>query len=164
MTTGARLNRKLLAGGLVLLGLILGTSLLTAPAKTSGATGPLLSGAQVPADVLATFQRSCQDCHSERTQYPWYSYVAPVSYLIRSDVSRGRNRLNLSRWAEYTLARKMRFLSEIANQVEDRDMPLPQYTLIHRGARLTDAEIQAMFQWTQAERLRLIRQSVEGAR
>jgi hypothetical protein len=106
--------------------------------------------------VLAVFQRACQDCHSEKTRFPWYSYIAPVSMLVRHDVVRGREWLNLSRWSEYPMVRKQRLLSEIANQVEDRDMPLRQYTLIHPGARLSDAEVEAIFRWTQEERARLI--------
>ncbi len=117
---------------------------------------PLLSGAQIDPNVLAIFQRSCQDCHSENTHYPWYSYVAPVSWLIKYDVSEGRKHMNLSHWQDYPLQRRERLLSEIANQVKDRDMPVPQYLLIHRSARLSDAEIDAIFQWTQKERARLI--------
>jgi hypothetical protein len=130
------------------------------PAETAGA--PLLAGAQVDPRVLAILRRSCADCHSEATTYPWYSYVAPMSILIRSDVLRGREHLNLSRWASYPLVRKERSLSEIANQVKDRDMPLAQYTLIHRNARLSDDEVNAVFRWTQSERARLIAESVAG--
>jgi hypothetical protein len=131
-------------------------SLATLPAESPAARNAILDGAQIDPNVQAILTRSCQDCHSEATHYPWYSYVAPISFLIRSDVVRGREHLNLSRWSEYSLARKERSLSEIANQVKDREMPLPQYTLIHRDARLSDADIDAVFRWTQAERLRLI--------
>ena len=64
--------------------------------------------------------------------------------------------MNLSRWDQYPLARRERLLSEIANQVKDGDMPLPQYLLIHRNAVLSPADVTAIFQWTQAERARLI--------
>ena len=131
-------------------------SLATMPSKSTAAGNAILDGAQIDPDVRAILERSCQDCHSEATHYPWYSYVAPVSFLIRNDVIRGREHLNLSRWSEYSLTRKERSLSEIANQVKDRDMPLPQYTFIHRHARLSDADIDAVFKWTQSERLRLI--------
>lgn len=117
---------------------------------------PILSGAQVSPQVISIFERSCADCHSENTHYPWYSYVAPVSFLIRNDVTGGRRHLNLSRWEEYPIVRKERSLSEIANQVRDGDMPMPIYTWIHHGAGLSEADRQAIFAWTQAERLRLI--------
>jgi len=158
------LKRRVQIVSLVLAGCIVVASLATAPAKSTAAGRPMLAGARIDPTVLAIFQRSCGDCHSETTHYPWYSYVAPVSFLIRSDVTRGRQHLDLSRWEEYTIQRKERLLSEIANQVKDRDMPLPKYTLIHRGARLSDAEVNAVFQWTQAERSRLIADGSPGAR
>lgn len=138
-------------------------SLLTAPWSSPTSDAPILATAQVDPAVLAVFQRSCQDCHSDITRYPWYSYVAPASLLVGSDVERGRRHLNLSRWAEYSLVRKERSLSEIANQVKEREMPLPQYTLVHRNARLSDADVDALFRWTQKERSRLIAESASGA-
>lgn len=107
--------------------------------------------------------RSCSDCHSEATHYPWYSYVFPVSRLIESDINKGREHLNFSRWSEYSIIRRERALSEIANQVQDGGMPLSLYTFIHRDARLSQAEIDAIFQWTQEERSRLIQESTTGS-
>lgn len=138
-------------------------SLLTAPWTSPAAGGPILATAQVDPPVLAILRRSCQDCHSDVTHYPWYSYVAPASLLVGSDVERGRQHLNLSRWAEYSLVRKERSLSEMANQVKEREMPLSQYTLVHRNARLSDADIDDVFRWTQKERSRLIAESASGA-
>ncbi len=149
-------NRRLKIALYILPACIVVLSLATMPTKSPSAGNDILSGAQIDPNVRAILERSCQDCHSEATHYPWYSYVAPVSFLIRSDVIHGREHLNLSRWSEYSLQRKERSLSEIANQVKDRDMPLPQYTLIHRNARLSDADVDAVFRWTQAERSRLI--------
>jgi hypothetical protein len=142
-----------------LLGLVVGLSILTPPKQSGHAADPLLAGARIDPQVLSIIQRSCGDCHSDATHYPWYSYVAPVSWLVESDVDGGRRHLNLSHWSEYPLARRERSLSEIANQVKDRDMPLPQYTLIHRGAKLSVGDVDALFQWTQSERARLIAES-----
>jgi hypothetical protein len=139
--------------------LFAGASLLTLPVRSDEASLPLLTGARIDPAVLEIMQRSCQDCHSEATHYPWYAYVAPVSFLIKSDVTRGRRHLNLSRWSEYPLVRKERNLSEIANQVKDHDMPLWQYTLLHPSARLSESDVNAIFRWTQAERSRLIAES-----
>jgi hypothetical protein len=139
-----------------LMGLLAVASLLTPPDKSGDTTAPLLASASVDPKVLSLLERSCGDCHSERTVYPWYSYVAPVSWLVQSDVASGRRHLNLSRWNDYPLVRRQRSLSEIANQVKDGDMPLPYYTLIHPNARLSAADVDAIFQWTQAERARLI--------
>ena len=161
MQRTGRPNRRLKIASFILLVSIVVLSLATMPTNSPAAANAILSGAQVAPGVRAILERSCQDCHSQATHYPWYSYVAPVSFLIRSDVIRGREHLNLSHWSEYSLVRKERSLSEIANQVKDRDMPLPQYTLIHRNARLSDADVDAVFRWTQSERSRLI---AEGAR
>ncbi|MBZ5622916.1 MAG: heme-binding domain-containing protein [Acidobacteriia bacterium] len=139
-----------------LAGVIVLFSVLTAPTKSGKIPAPLLSGAKIDAGALAIIQRSCQDCHSDRTRYPWYSYVFPVSWLVGSDVRGGRRHLDLSRWNESSLTRRERSLSEIANQVKDRDMPLPQYLWIHGNAKLSDEDVRAIFQWTQAERARLI--------
>jgi hypothetical protein len=133
-------------------------SLLTPPVPSADADQALLTGARIAPGVLAILSRSCVNCHSEATRYPWYSYVAPVSWLIESDVARGRRHLDLSHWSEYPRLRQMRSLSEIANQVKDGDMPLWYYTLIHRDAKLSAADVNAVFEWTQTERARLIGQ------
>jgi hypothetical protein len=134
-------------------------SLLTAPSRSGVPGEPLLSGAQVDARVLAIIDRSCRDCHSEMTQYPWYAYVAPISCWINRDVSQGRRHLNLSRWNDYSTLRKQRSLSQIANQVKDREMPLSEYILMHRDAQLSEGDVDAIFRWTQQERTRLIAES-----
>ena len=118
--------------------------------------GPLLVGAQVPPQALAILQRSCRDCHSNSTRYPWYSYVFPVSRLIGDDVRRGREHLNFSQWNHYPIVRRERALSEIANQVQDGGMPLTIYTWMHRNAKLSEADVETIFAWTQEERMRLI--------
>jgi len=129
---------------------------VASPPPPADPNAPLLTGAQVDARVLGILRRSCADCHSEATRYPWYSYVAPVSWLIRRDVVGGRKHLDFSHWNDYSTVRKERLLSEIANQVKDRDMPLVEYTWIHRGTRLSEDEMKAVFAWTQKERMRLI--------
>ena len=90
--------------------------------------------------VGAVLNRSCMDCHSSHTVWPWYSYVAPMSWLVEKDVRRGRDRLNLSEWNGYTLQQQKELLADIASAVKNREMPLPQYTLIHRGSKLSDAD------------------------
>jgi hypothetical protein len=140
----------------VLAALVVVASLLSRPHRSEKADAPLLVGATVPPQVRAAIERSCRDCHSEATRYPWYSYVAPVSWLINSDVEGGRKHLNFSTWSEYSVIRKERCLSEIANQVQDGGMPMSIYTFMHRDAKLSKGDVDAIFQWTQDERNRLI--------
>ncbi len=86
-----------------------------------------------------TFFQACGDCHSNLTQWPWYSYVAPVSWLIARDVVYGRERLNVSEWN-----RPQRRADEAANAVLEGEMPLPIYLIMHPDARLTSAERDAL--------------------
>jgi hypothetical protein len=156
------MKRRLPVIALSALALIAAASVLTRPTAPSKGGAGLLAGAQIDSDMLATLRRSCGDCHSEETRYPWYSYVAPVSWWLEYHVSQGRRHLNLSRWNEYPLPRKERRLSDIANQVKTREMPLRSYLLLHREAELSNADVDAIFRWTQAERARLIAESAAG--
>jgi mono/diheme cytochrome c family protein len=85
------------------------------------------------------FYRACGDCHSNQTSWPWYSRVAPVSWLIASDVAEGRQRLNVSEWN-----RPQRGADEAAEVVAEGEMPLPIYLIMHPDARLSTAERQAL--------------------
>ena len=137
-------------------------SVATWPPESGGSHGKLLEGASIPDHVRSSFERACSDCHSQGTKYPWYSFVAPASWLIRRDVVHGREHLNFSSWHQYSINRRERLLSEIANQVRDGDMPLSSYKWLHPTARLSESEINAIFNWTQNERTRLISEQYGG--
>jgi Haem-binding domain len=145
--------KQLICASLLLVG---GFSFQSRPKVGEKVLTGLLAGAQASRQTMDIINRSCRDCHSEQTTYPWYSYVAPISWLIQRDVKRGREHLNFSQWPEYSLLRRERCLSEIANQVADGDMPLPLYVFVHRSARLSPQDAKALFDWTQTERSRLI--------
>ena len=113
---------------------------------------PLLLDASFEPQVVRILERSCQNCHSEKTAWPWYSYVPPMSWIIESDVARGRGHLNLSRWNGYAPKRQQEILSEISSLVGNRVMPLPRYLLLHPEARLSDAEVDYVYQWAKSER------------
>jgi hypothetical protein len=85
------------------------------------------------------FRRACFDCHSNQTVWPWYSRVAPVSWLVQNDVDTGRSHLNFSEWD-----RAQRHAKDVAAEVKPGDMPLPYYLPMHPAARLTEAEKQAL--------------------
>ncbi len=86
------------------------------------------------AEAEAIARESCYSCHSNETDWPAYSHVAPMSWLVRRDVDRGRAALNFSEWGEESEP------DDAAEEVEEGSMPPSQYTMIHRGAVLTDAE------------------------
>ena len=115
----------------------------------------LEASTQVPENVDAILNRSCADCHSNRTVYPWYSKIAPSSWLLSSDIREGRQELNISVWNTYETRKKVRKLGAICDQVTKGDMPLWQYRLIHWNARLKEGEVKTLCDWTDAEINRL---------
>ncbi len=106
----------------------------------------------VPADVRAVFDRSCRNCHSNETAWPWYSYIAPVSWVVAHDVHHARKMMNLSEWGGYSAQRKEDRLEEICEQVTNGDMPDRKYAVFHREARVTPPERDAICQWTEDSR------------
>jgi hypothetical protein len=114
----------------------------------------------LPAAVGAIFERSCADCHSHRTTWPWYSYVAPVSWLVSHDVHEGRQHLDLSRWGELSTYRRHKLLEEICDEVESGEMPLEIYRPLHPDARLSEADVTTLCDWTRSARQAL--EDLEG--
>ena len=98
--------------------------------------------------VQSIFDRACNDCHSNRTLWPWYSHVAPISWLVASDVTRGRRRVNFSEWATYAPQASGKLLGEICKEVQDGDMPPLTYTPMHSSAKLTNVDRQDICRWT----------------
>ena len=105
-----------------------------------------------PAEVKAILKRSCYDCHSNLTEWPWYSRVAPVSWLVSKDVKKGRDELNFSEWGEYSDRRRTRKLEEIEEKVADKEMPLKLYVRLHPGAALSVADAETLIEWSKVER------------
>ena len=128
------------------------------PARTNPPIDPQREvHAFVPADAAAAavIQRSCNDCHSHSTVWPWYSHVAPASWLVVSDVNRGRKAMNLSDWAAYPPEEQQKHLTEICNEVSEGEMPAFSYTLVHRNARLSQTDIAAVCGWTRSSARRV---------
>jgi hypothetical protein len=103
-------------------------------------------------DVRAILQRSCADCHSNETVWPWYAHVAPMSWLVANDVAAARDRMNFSEWGGYDSDDQDKLFSSMCTMVTRRRMPLSQYLIIHRDAKLSDADIQAICGWTKKMR------------
>lgn len=90
-------------------------------------------------------ERACFDCHSNETDWPWYSHVAPASWLVQRDVMQGRETLNFSEWPQNGDE-----ASEAAEAVQEGEMPMAIYTWLHPEARLSDAERQRLVQGLRA--------------
>lgn len=110
---------------------------------------------EIPAEVSAIIHRACFDCHSHQTRWPWYSFVAPVSWMVADDVEHARGHVNYSDWAQYERKDADHKLEEICEEVEEGAMPLASYRWMHAQARLSEQDVQAICAWTQAERRRL---------
>jgi hypothetical protein len=114
------------------------------PSKTIFTVYPM------PPNVRAVFETSCQDCHSDATRWPWYSRVAPISWVVANDVHAGRRNFNFSEWVDYSAKRKEHKLDEICEQITDGNMPDTKYVLIHRTKKLTLQQKNAVCEWTQS--------------
>ncbi len=101
----------------------------------------------VPPHVNAILERSCNDCHSNETHWPWYSNVAPVSWMVVEDVNEGREHLNFSDWASYPPKDAAHHLEEICEETKKGAMPMKEYLWTHRDARLTTADVRALCSW-----------------
>lgn len=126
----------------------------TSPARTNpsfDATQALENVTAVPADVAPIFQRSCNDCHSNQTNWRWYTYIAPISWFTVGHVDEGRKELNFSVWGSYRDRTKETRLRAICQQVEKGAMPLASYTFVHRDAKLSRDQIRAICDWTKQE-------------
>jgi hypothetical protein len=128
------------------------------PDRTNPKTDPARAIEAVltpPSDVAHIIERSCGDCHSNRTAWPWYTNVAPVSWFVANHVHSGRRALNFSDWVDYPADRQARKLGAICNEVKEGNMPLGSYLLIHGNAKMSDAEKEVLCAWTDATRKRL---------
>ncbi len=125
------------------------------PAKTNPpiiAAETLEATARVPNEVAKILSRSCNDCHTNNSNYPWYSQVAPMSWGIVEHINEGRRELNLSTWAIYDTKRKKHKLEEICEMVTSGEMPHYQYLWIHRDAQLSDDDKKILCDWTETEK------------
>jgi hypothetical protein len=108
---------------------------------------PVTAGLEAPADVDAILRRACYDCHSNETRWPWYAYVAPVSWLVVHDVDEGRRELNFSIWGQYDEAKRISKASSAVEEIEEGHMPLPKYVRMHSEAAVSKAELERLEEW-----------------
>ncbi len=107
----------------------------------------LIATANVPADIAQKLKTSCYDCHSNETNYPWYSYVAPVSFLVSRDTREGRRKLNFSIWNNLSKVKKAKYLDNINDEVTEGEMPMEIYTYLHSGSKLSEKDREAIAAW-----------------
>jgi|LGOV01.1.fsa_nt_gb hypothetical protein len=115
----------------------------------------LIVNNSIPENIVQIVKTSCYDCHSNETIYPWYSYVAPVSFLIKRDTEVGRKELNFSDWENLDKKKKAKQLTNIIESIEEGEMPFPIYLITHSNAKLSDEQKANLIAWAEgfAERL-----------
>ncbi|HEX7288431.1 MAG TPA: heme-binding domain-containing protein [Candidatus Angelobacter sp.] len=144
------MKRWLKRGSLALLALLVVIQVIR-PARTNPPVDPkqeIQAVAPVDPVVQKALGRSCNDCHSNRTVWPWYSNVAPASWLVARDVNEGRSELNFSEWGGYQVEKQHKLLGKICEEAREGEMPVRQYLLAHPDAQLTSAERQAFCTWS----------------
>ena len=136
------------------------------PARTNPVvdeTRTIQANTRMNPEVAAVLERACYDCHSSRTTWPWYSQIAPVSWLLVSDVNDGRQNLSLSDWGTYDPQKKASKLQAICEEIEKDDMPLKSYLVLHPQAKLTGSDKQLLCDWAKQEGKRVLGSQANGS-
>jgi hypothetical protein len=104
----------------------------------------------VPADIHVVLKKSCYDCHSNNTAYPWYASIQPVGWWLQGHVDEGKRELNFSEFGTYDQKKAKHKFEEIEEMVREGEMPLGSYTLIHGDAKLSAEQSAAIASWAGA--------------
>lgn len=132
--------------GIVILAVLLGLQFF--PTRTNQSTEvpttDFIVSYRTPENIGNILHTSCYNCHSNNTNYPWYSHVQPVGWFLESHINKGKKELNFSEFGSYSVRRQKSKLKSMVNQVEKGEMPLSSYTLIHRDARLSQDQKKAL--------------------
>jgi mono/diheme cytochrome c family protein len=107
-----------------------------------------------PAEVKAILASACVDCHSDSTEYPWYNNITPVNYWLDEHITDGKKHFDMSKWSDYSDKKKDHKLDELAEEVEEKEMPLPSYTWTHGDADLSPEQIDAIVSWVKTTRMK----------
>ncbi len=111
----------------------------------------LIWSTDITPELGEKFMKSCYDCHSDYTRYPFYGYISPVSWLLDKHISEGKEKLNFSHWSVYSEEERISLLIGICSETSEKTMPLPAYTKLHREAILSVDDIFGICDWTEKE-------------
>jgi len=98
-------------------------------------------------NISETLKGACYDCHSNQTIYPWYSNVAPISFMLRSHIKGGRQHLNYSEWGVYNERERLNKIDEMIEVLEDKRMPMKSYTWLHPNGKVKGEKTNALIEW-----------------
>jgi hypothetical protein len=149
--------QKITRAGFIALVLVAATfgALVLRPGTPPGAPGVLFTGSMIDRPTLSLFERACQNCHSDNTQWPWYSRIPPASWIVAHDIREARSHVNFSNWNSYSAEGQEDLLTRIGSMARTGRMPPSRYTFLHHEANLTPQERQAIYEWCRAEKKRL---------
>lgn len=105
----------------------------------------------VPDEVNNVLWESCYDCHSNETVWPFYSYIAPVSWFVINDVKEGREHMNFSTWEKMSYSEQIEMKEELWEEVSEGEMPLSGYTILHPSAKLTEEDFDILRNWNNTD-------------
>ncbi len=125
--------------GLVLLVVLVGIQFIPSRTNLDKAVSlsDFIATNGVPENIGHILRTSCYNCHSNNTEYPWYSRVQPVGWFLQNHINKGKAELNFSEFGSYSVRKQKSKLSSMVSQVEKDEMPLSSYTFIHHEARLS---------------------------
>jgi hypothetical protein len=149
---------KLLKWTAIVIAVLLVAFQFIRPARTNppvDESRTISANAHLTPEVAAILDRSCNDCHSNRTRWPWYSNIAPVSWFVISHVNEGRREMNFSDWAGYSQEDRQAYLKKMCREVERGDMPLKSYLRLHSEATLSGEDVKTLCDWANAESQRV---------
>jgi hypothetical protein len=137
---------------LIIVGIGIVGCLVIAQFRTIQRTNPPLKGdLGAPPQIRMSLKRACYDCHSNETQWPWYSYIAPISWLVERDVEGGRRQLNFSEWGFYYPTTRKRKFQWMERTLHEETMPPWHYRILHPGASLTPQDLAELEKWLESE-------------
>lgn len=102
----------------------------------------------VPENVQSILKKACYDCHSNNTEYPWYANIQPIGWWLQDHINEGKEELNFSEFGTYSAKKAAHKMEEVGEMVEEGEMPLESYTLIHKDAVLTHEEAETLIKWS----------------
>ena len=112
---------------------------------------PITSDIKTPDNVKKILRESCYDCHSNETTWYWYTKYAPISWLIAHDVNEGREYLNFSTWDKYSVNEKNELMYESLEEIQEGEMPMKIYELMHPNSKITKDELNTLTMWIKNE-------------
>jgi len=124
------------------------------PDKNNGELklAPFFADTNASPEVVTIIKKACIDCHSNKTNYPWYSNIAPLSFKISAHIIEAKEELNFSEWKSYSVKKKDHKLEEIIEVLDEKEMPLQSYLLMHNEARLSKEQVEILKKWAITKR------------